>query len=73
MGGPVQDRERVDAVVGVGVAVQGAVPGIVGVLLLVAGSDLVQVVVSDNTSFQRSMYDGWWISRGTPRAWGGCR
>src|SRR5215210_8313490 len=39
VGCPVEDRERVGAVVGVGVAVEGAVPGVVGVLLLVAAVD----------------------------------
>src|SRR5215203_6608537 len=44
VGSPVENRERVGAVVGVGVAVEGAVPGVVGVLLLVAAVDLMYVM-----------------------------
>ena len=44
VGRPVEDRERMGAVVGVGVPVEGSVPRIVGVLLLVAVVDLVDVV-----------------------------
>ena len=44
MGSPVQYRERVGAVVGVGAAVEGAVPGVVSVLLLVLLVDLAYVV-----------------------------
>src|SRR5919199_579281 len=43
VGCPVQDRERVHAVVGVGVAVERSVPRVAGVPLLVARGDLVQV------------------------------
>src|SRR5215216_2151210 len=43
VGCPVEDCERVGAVVGVGVAVEGTVPGVVGVLLLVAVVDLVYI------------------------------
>src|SRR3712207_3944903 len=44
VGCPVEHRERVGAVVGIGVSVEGAVPGVEGVLLLVAVVDLVYVV-----------------------------
>src|SRR5215207_1598703 len=44
VGCPVEDRERVCAVVGVGVPVEGTVPGVVGVLFFVAAVDLVYVV-----------------------------
>src|SRR5215211_7317716 len=44
VGCPVEDREGVGAVVGVGVAVEGPVPGVVGVLLLVAVVDLMDIV-----------------------------
>src|SRR5215210_1676162 len=44
VGCPVEDRERVGAVVGVGVAVEGPVPGVVGVLLLVTVVDLMYIV-----------------------------
>src|SRR5215204_669984 len=44
VGCPVENREWVRAVVGVGISVEGTVPGVVGVLLLVAVVDLMYVV-----------------------------
>src|SRR5215212_9119965 len=44
VGGPVEDGEGVGTVVGVGVTVEGAVPRVVGVALLVALVDLAYVV-----------------------------
>ena len=62
-----------DAVVGVGVAVERPVPGIVGVPLLVAVvRSRVCRVVSAKPSFHRSMYEGD-APRRTRRAWGGYR